>query len=250
MLDEPIAVPVHLFIDAQQKGYNNQLKFFIALKIFFRNGKSKLNKQELKLIEDAINVKSAKTTKASLNYLIKKGWINYNTKTKYYLIKSFNKIEIINEFKSRLCFPVKLNYINNFKAITGAVIYGYLYVDFKRKLKKKGSVSINGDTYNSKSFKHIVYAPVSVFSIKKIFNISIATASRLKNAAFEQKFIKVKKDFRSTTIDHVIFKVLKYNNKSNRVFYKDGKFQYQEIDKIKIDFFFKKRKKLKTYING
>jgi hypothetical protein len=249
-LNKSIAVPVHLFVDAQQKGYNNQLKFFIATKILFPIGKSKLDNNELQLIEKAINLKSRKTSKSNLKFLIEKGWIIYNNTTKYYIFKSFNKINIENEFQSKLFFPIQLNYINNFKAITGAVIYGYLYLDFKRKLKKKGSVLINGDTYNSKSFKYIVFAPVSVLSIKKIFNISPATASRLKIAAMEQGFIEVKKNFTISPINNGIFKVLKYNDKSNRVFYKDGKFQYQEIDTIKIDFIFLKRKKLKTYING
>ena len=239
-----------MFINAQQYKYTNSLRFFILLKLLYTNGKTTLNDCDLKQIESIDDIKSRKTTKKHIQILIDKGWIKYNSKTEYYILVSFDQIRKENDFKVRLAFPVEVSYYKKIQAITGAVIYGYLHKDFWRNVKSKKSVQIKGSTYHflTPTFNYKKqYAPVSVIGVLKIFNISIPTASRLKNAAAKEKFIKLKKNY-SEPLPNIkeLNKILEYNDMNNNLVYNNEEYRLQYIDTVYPLFFFIKRKNLKT----
>jgi hypothetical protein len=178
------------------------------------------------------------------------GWVIYNSKTKYYQIKAFDKIREENNWEVRLSFPINLNNIQDIKAITGAVIYGYLHKDFWRKVKREKSVQIKGCTYYflSPRFNYKKqYAPVSIYGVEAIFNISPATASRLKNSAAVKGFIKLKKNYSDISEDRLALRKLKkYNGLKQNIIYKKGKYREQLIDTTYPLFHFKKRKSLQS----
>jgi hypothetical protein len=239
-----------MFIDAQQNKYTNSLSFFILLKLLFIGGKTRFNDNELDNIEKINEIKSRKTTKKHIKILLEKGWIVYNSKTGFYILKSFDQIRKENGFFVRLAFPIEISYYKKLRAITGAVIYGYLHKDFWRKVKSEKSVQIKGSTYHfpTPNFNYKKqYAPVSVIGVFKIFNISIPTASRLKNAAAKEKFIKLKKNY-SEPLPNIkeLNKILEYNDMNNNLVYHNDEFRLQYIDTIYPLFFFIKRKTLKT----
>ncbi|ARV07583.1 hypothetical protein BTO04_13175 [Polaribacter sp. SA4-10] len=176
------------------------------------------------------------------------GWVIYNSKTTYYQIKAFDKIREENNWEVRLSFPINLNTIQDLKAITGAVIYGYLHKDFWRKVKREKSVQIKGCTYYflSPRFNYKEqYAPVSIYGVEAIFNITPATASRLKNSAAKKGFIKLKKNYSDIIDDkYALQKGKKYNDLKQNIVYKKGKNREQLVDTTYPLFHFKKRKLL------
>jgi len=239
-----------MFLDAQQKGYAKKLQFFLSLKLIYRSGKTKLSNRELQFLELTDLIGSRKTTLKYIDFLIKKGWLRLNTKTGYYIIKSFDRIREEEQWKVRLAFPVDFNSYRNIKAITGAILYGYLHRDFWRKLRRKKRVQIKGSTYQFLSPKfnfHQAPAPVSVFGIHKIFKISPSTASRFKTEAEKKKLLKVKKNYGPiVTNKKAMERCIKYNNSRNNIVYFKGYFRFQLVDTILPLFLLNKRQKLKA----
>ncbi|APS40175.1 MULTISPECIES: hypothetical protein [Salegentibacter] len=245
-----ISVPIQLFIDAQQKGYAKKLQFFLSLKLIYKCGKAKLDDGELLFLELTEEISSRKTTLKYIDFLVEKGWLQYNNRTGYYIIKSFERIRSENNWKLRLSYPVDFYSYRNIKAITGAIIYGYLHKDFWRKVRRKKSVQIKGSTYHflSPNFNYIeAPAPLSVLGICRIFQISPSTASRLKEAAEKQKLLQVKKNYGASVPSKKAMELcLDYNDKRNNIVFYQGNYRFQLIDTILPLFLFKKRKKLKT----
>ncbi|MDT0642774.1 hypothetical protein RM553_08010 [Zunongwangia sp. F363] len=245
-----VSVPIQLFINAQQEGYAKKLQFFLSLKLLYPTGKTKLNDGELLFLELTEEISSRRTTLNYIRFLVEKGWLQYNAKTGYYIIKSFDRIRRENSWKARLSYPVDFHSYRNIKAITGAILYGYLHMDFWRKVRRKKSVQIKGSTYhflspnfNSKEAP----APLSVLGLCKIFKISTATASRLKDCAVKQNLLEVKKNYGSIVPNKkAMEQCLKYNDKRNNIVYYRGNYRFQLIDTILPLFLFKKRQKLKT----
>ncbi|MCM4159384.1 hypothetical protein FHG64_11500 [Antarcticibacterium flavum] len=245
-----ISVPVQMFIDAQQHQYSRKLKLFIALKLLYKNGKAKLDDNELLFIELVEEIRCRKTTLKYLQFLLDKGWIDYNSKTGYYILKSFDRIRGEMGWKVRMAFPVDFYTYGNIRAVTGAVIYGYLHKDFWRKVRRKKSVQIKGSTYHFLSPNYNPFeakAPISVLGINKIFQISPSTASRLKNKAGDHQLLSIQKNF-SDIIPHkkAMELCLKYNDMRNNLICREGKTRLQLIDTVLPLFLFSKRKKLKA----
>jgi len=245
-----ISVPIQLFIDAQQQGYAKKLQFFLALKLLYKYGKTKLDNEELLFLELTEEISSRKTTIKYIDFLVQKGWLKYNTRTGYYIIKSFDRIRSENNWKVRLSYALDFESYQNIKAITGAIIYGYLHKDFWRKVRRKKSVQIKGSIYHFLS-PHFNYkeapAPLSVLGIGNIFQISVATASRLKKCALKHKLLEVKKNYGSKIRNKKAMELcLDYNDKPNNIVFVEGSYRFQLIDTILPLFLFKKRQKLKT----
>lgn len=239
-----------MFIDAQIYGYQRELQFFLLLKLVFRTGKVRLNNSDLQFIEYIEQIKLRRTTNKYIKLLLEFNFISYNSKTGYYSINSFDRIRQFHNWKVRLAFPIDYTNYNKIQAVTGAVIYGYLHKDFWRYVKKQKSVQLKGSTYNflNNTFNYKKqYAPVSVIGVNKIFNISQATASRLKNAAYKEQFIKLKKNFGDVVTNKQAMELyLEYNEKANNIVFHEGEYRLQLIDTIYPLFYFIKRTNLKT----
>ena len=61
-----LSVPIQLFIDAQQKNYAKKLRFFLLLKLLYFCGKTRLEEDELLIIEFIEEIRCRKT---SLGYI-------------------------------------------------------------------------------------------------------------------------------------------------------------------------------------
>jgi len=243
-----INVPIQFFIDAVQNNHQSQLRFYLLLKLLYPSGKARLDKHELQFIEYHERIASRKTTKKHIQRLMSKGWIKKNQKTGYYILVSFDKIRVNNDWENRLAFTIGFHNYNKFKAVSGAVIYGYLHKDFWRKVKKKKSVQINGCTYYfltpKFNFKKAP-APVSVYGVEDIFDISTATASRIKNAAAKEKLISLKKNFTDLPLaPAAMHTYLELFDCKHNIVFKGGKHVLQGIDTIFPLFYFRKRKSL------
>ena len=209
-----VSVPVWCFIDAIQNKYSRKLQFFILLKLVYPEGKSKLTTRDLCFLELTDGI-GRKTTNKYLDFFIKKSWIYYNPKTKYYILKSFDRIRKENKWQNRLAFPVGYHNYQQVKAVTGAVLYSYLHRGFWKRLAKRKSVQIMGSTYN---FPHTRFnfkrkpAPVSVSWVSNFFKISQASASIYKSEAEKCFYLNVKKNYGAMVHDKTsMLKSLKYD---------------------------------------
>lgn len=251
--DYNLSVPIEMFIHAQKNSFSNELKFFLLLKLMFRNGKLRFTNEELNFIEFVEQIKDRKTTIKYIKLLEGMKWINYNNKTKYYILASFDKIRKQNDWFLRLAFPISYKTYYKIKAVTGAVIYGYLHKDFWRKVKRDKSVQLKKSTYHfiSSKFNYKQQpAPVSVIGVSHIFKISKSTASRLKKYAVEENLIKVQKNYWDEGINQEEVEFVKEYfpdeiSHKNLVF-QSNKYQLQLIDTIYPLFYFTKRESLET----
>ena len=249
-----LSVPIQLFIDAQQKNYAKKLRFFLLLKLLYFCGKTRLEEDELLFIEFIEEIRCRKTSLGYIKFLREKSWLFYNKKTGYYLLKSFERIRRENNWEVGLAFPIDSSSYRNIKAVTGAVIYGYLHKDFWRKLKRKRSVRIKGRTYHFLSPKFNYQekaAPVSVLGICKIFNISQSTATKLKKEAVMHKLLFVQKNYSVGIPNKKAMELcIKYQEAPNTMVFRNGANRFQLIDTVYPLFHFKKLKKRKTYIQA
>lgn len=239
-----------MFKDAQLFRYQNDLRFFLLLKLVFREGKARLDNNELMFIEYVDKIKCRKTSLRYIQKLLELNFLTYNEKTSYFTINSFDKIRQFHNWKVRLAFPIDYSTYHKIQAVTGAVIYGYLHKDFWRKVKKEKSVTVKGITYHfpSPTFNYKKQlAPVSVIAVSKIFKISIATASRLKTAAFKEGFIKLKKNYEDINMDiPLLVQIHKYADLNDNIVYHNDDYRLQLIDTVYPVFYFIKRTNLKT----
>lgn len=220
----------------------------MLLKLIYQSGKYKEDNQAYEFIAFH-EAKSIKTVKKHITTLKQKGYLYVNKKTGYCNIKSFDRIRKENQWQVRLSYRINLNNYNKINAVTGAVIYGYLHTDFWRKVKKRKSVLLKGSTYHFPNFKFNYkdkFAPVSVIGVSQIFDISISTASRLKNEAVKEKLISVKKNYSKESYGKDIKAHHKHNDLPQNIVYRKGKYHLQLIDTVCPLFSFSKRNSLKT----
>jgi hypothetical protein len=245
-----LSVPIEMFLEGQKQSYGRKLRVFLCLKLLYKSGKTKLREKDLLFLELVEQIRTRKTTLNYIQFFIKKGWIHYNARTGYYILKSFDRIRMENNWKVRLAFPVTFKNYQNIKAITGAVLYGYLHKDFWRKVRRRKSVQIKGSTYHflSPNFNYQeAAAPISLSGINKIFGLSVPTASRLKARAGSQELIKITKNYGSVIPHRRAMELcLKYNELENNLVFHQGEYRLQLIDTILPLFLFTKRKKLKA----
>ncbi|UKM63880.2 hypothetical protein GSB9_00426 [Flavobacteriaceae bacterium GSB9] len=218
------------------------------LKLIYPSGKAQLDNEALQFIQFVECINSRKTLKKYLNFLMEIGWIVYNQKTQFYVFKSFDRIRKENNWLVRLAFQIDFNNYYKIKAVTGAVIYSYLHKDFWRKVKKQKSVQLKGSTYHFLSPKFNYkeqFAPVSVNGVEQLFNISVATASRLKSEASKAGLIKLKKNYSQKPVNKKIMQdYLDYNDMKQNIVYHKGNYHLQHIDEVYPLFYFIKRKSL------
>lgn len=216
----------------------------------YRHGKSTLTNDDLVFVEYSLKIKSRTTTLKYLSKLRKLNFIVYNKTTQYYIFKSFDRIRKENDLINRLAYPFTYSDLDRINAITGAVIYSYLHKDFWRKVKREKVVHLKGSTYFflSHKFNYKKHsAPVSVNGVKRLFEVSKSTASRLKNEATNCGLIKLTKNYSIYAVDKkAMQEYLKYNDYKQTVVYKDGIYRLQLIDTILPLFYFTKRNSLET----
>ncbi len=233
-----------------ENNLENPFQLFIILKLVFPEGKLKFTKYEINFLALVLKV-HPKTISANAKRLIKLNWIRLNTKTTYYLILSFDRLRVDNDWKSRASIEINANNVYNIRAILGAALYTYLHKDFWRKVKKEKFVQIKQRTYHflfsSFNFK-LEAAPIAVNGINALFNISQSKASRVKKLAAIEKLIEVQKAYTKIKISKFDLDGLKQFTSitTNNIIFRDGNYYLQEIDHIIPLIPIRKRKKLKS----
>lgn len=229
-------VPVAMSIWVAANNKENELQFFLLLKLLFRHGKMELTPIEIQALQSILGFKQKKSVINLFERVIQLGWIRKNEKTGYYIIKSFDKLRIENLWESRISTLITLSDLNHLNAHIGASLYTYLHKIFWRKVRREKSVHIKGSTYHflSPTFNYLnQLAPIATTGVQSLYNISKSKASRLKIAALKKDLIEVKKnlllqDFSETEIKLMI----KFEMIPKHVIKIKGSFYLQSIDLI------------------
>nr|WP_294894748.1 hypothetical protein [uncultured Pedobacter sp.] len=168
-----------------------------------------------------------------ISKLLELRWITYNSVTDYYLISSYKQLKLRYEWKSKLGAEIIPENLKSTNGFYGAILYARLYRNIRSKEKTGRLVSSKGGTYTnfpvlSPSDNH---KPIATTGVNKIFpEISIISASRLKNSAKACKLLSVKKNYLDLNLDA---KYLPHVQKlTNQVKIKDGRLYLQQIDTV------------------
>lgn len=226
--------------------YNNKvraLQIFVWLKMRC-SGKIKITHEVLVYMAKDIDVKSLKTIKSNIDYLLEKKWITHSKKSGYYFIKGFESIRKTEGFAKRTGAEFDFKNIRNFKGyLVGSVISNLIGIQRRRlwvtERQKGGSITV--------THKPPTFFPVANNAIAKIFNVSISTAWEWKKLAQKQRFIWIRKNFRALKINPDVLPALrKYGEESfaRKTRYWRGKIREQLPDTIASNLTLRNRKKL------
>ncbi len=244
MIKHDLHIPISMVIETIESSFYNPLKTFLYLK-FNYSGIVRIQDLDFERICNDLNFKSNKTPKKHIKDLISKNWIGYDPKCKIYFIRSFDFIRRSNSWTERSSAVFNYNHLVQTKAWCGGILYTILYKNARKKYCK--AASIKGKAIQAQNTSSL-FCKVATTGVIKIFNISIATASRLKSLANASGFISVKKTFSPTDIKaSEKYDAIKYISDTNitvtfRI--KNGKVFMQSIDKIYPYLHLSKRKKL------
>lgn len=180
--------------------YNNKvraLQIFVWLKMRC-SGKIKITREVLVDMAKDIDVKSLKTIKSNIDYLLEKKWITRSKRSGYYFIKGFEGIRKMEGMSKRTGAEFDIRDIRNFKGyLIGSVISNLIGIQRRRlwvtERQKGGSITV--------AHKPPTFFPVANIVIAKIFNISLSTAYEWKKLAQKQRFIRIRKNFRALKIN-------------------------------------------------
>jgi len=183
-------VPIALIVHCISERKLQELKLYLWLKAC-SSGKIKLDDYQIQSVSLILDVTTYRT-KSSLNKLNSYNWLGYNPKSKYYFIRSFDKVRIMEQLKQRRSAVFCLNDLKNFPAWCGGAFYAYLY-----KLRKGANYKhdfLKGKSkqaYNAPSF-----LPVATAGVERIFQLSRATATRYKLLAKRAGYLEVEHRFK------------------------------------------------------
>jgi hypothetical protein len=219
-----------------QNKLEKPFQLFILLKLFYPNGKAKLELIERYSLLNQLPYKDIRTLNNTVNCLEQIGWLRQNTTTGYYHIVSIHRLRELNKWNSRAAIAVNFNELSSIDAILGSAIYIYLHMAFWRKVNKMKRVRIKGRTYQShkpSSLSRDQFAPVATTGIKELYGISPKKASYLKHEAAKQRYLIIKKDYDSLPYSYsTIQRMIRTESIDPYVRKINGKYQLQLIDLI------------------
>ncbi len=214
-----------------------------------------MNTLEVTALSQIIGYKDKREVKKQVQQLQDLRWVSKNIKTGYYLIYSFDRIRLNNQWSPRAaieCYPRDLNTVY---ALTGAAIYSYLHKYFWSRVAREKSVRAMGRTYTALSCYSSIYdnpAPIATTGIESIYDISKASASRLKKQAQKAGYITVKKSVLDITPKNaqIAATAQKYDLLPPGAYIKAGKARLRQIDMILPKIKLNRRRSLKRYSRG
>lgn len=132
-----------------------------------------------------------KTIQRYFTTLKKRNWIGYDSDSKIYFIRGFDRICFQESLEGRTGARINHEDLGKLKEFVLAVNIGYFAVRQRAKVWKYLSEQIKGRSVPRNLLP--TFYPVSNESISKIFGCSLSTASRWKKEAWDSGFLKVLK---------------------------------------------------------
>ena len=217
------------------------------------SGKMKINnRDELESIAEDLGYKSYKSINNNLTKLKQNNWIGYSKKSGYYFIRGLDEIRKTLNLKYRSAARFNMKDILKFKAFIAAVVIGKLANQQKKKKREKRVTERNMRRSNQITRRSSQYFPVSNIALAKVLNISVSTAFLLKKSAFRADFIDLRKNLTPIAIQLNCLKHYKkvHEDIAHKIIVWKGKAYIQESDTVIPKIYFKRRKKIETYLCG
>ncbi len=202
-------MPVSVIILVTKNCHERIFVLYLLLKMYFPDGKFTPSKELFVKLAANLNYKSSASIQSLYKKLIEKKWVVENQKTGFVIIRSFSIFESELNSVSRLGYEIHFDELKKFRAVTGAVVFGYLHRLFWRNLFKKKSVQIKGCTYDLPKGKFRFYldrkVPIALSGVQKILGISIKKASEIKHFALKYNYLDIDKNLQPTkySIDEI-----------------------------------------------
>ncbi|MBU2018518.1 MAG: hypothetical protein KJ941_02625 [Bacteroidetes bacterium] len=245
-------MPIQLCIWTAQNNQENLFQFFLLLKLFYPNGKSKFTKIEMQALSQILGFtdRRYRQIKEYIKRLEELKWIRTNGNTGFYLIKSFENLRRENDWISRASVECTLKDLKQIYAFVGGAIFAYQFKDFWRKTKKGKSVRIMGRAYHFlfPSFNyHKSPAPIATTGIEQLYGIPKSKVSELKILAQKMGYLTFQHDFEMTNFTEKDINLMaKYTDSPQNFRRINEKFYLQLIDLVLPLISIKKRRNLGT----
>jgi hypothetical protein len=245
-----VLVPLQMCNYVVQNNIEKPFRLFVLLKLELPSGKMNWNVKTKTKLAKTLGV-TPKTIYNHFKKLNEFGGINYDSKFKYWRLKSFERIRLENDWILRRAYPFSKNDLKYIYAVLGAVLYTQLFKSYLRKHKRGSSNVLKSASAHKSNTSFKIkkeYAEISVIGVSKIFNLSINKSVRLKQEAQIRGYLLVKKQYTNLNWDqvYVVKKGKKLSDETINVVFKNGSYRFQLIDRIHSKLYFKKRKKLET----
>jgi hypothetical protein len=221
-----------------QRNLEKALKLFLLLKIFNQDGKTKFSFIELQTYSNLLGFVDSRPLKKQIDVLLELQWIKKSRHFDFFTLVSFDNIRRKHCWALRTGFECSIQDISNIDSFIGAVIYTKLHKSFWEKTRRKKIARLKGCAYifptSSPFFDYKnEYAPIATTGIKRLFDISIMKASRLKNKAQNCRYISIRKNYQESNLNkNEINLAVKYCDYPD--YYKQfkGRYYLQSIDLI------------------
>ena len=241
-------IPVELGSWVLETHFYRPMQLYICLK-HQCSGKIKFEEGDLKRVAEEIGLTTERAVRNNLKILLKKNWVGFNKKTKIYFIRGFEHLRRMYGMKSRTAAEFDCRDIKKLKGFLAAARMQYMI-----HLQKKGKRATESKTRGSKQIARSVssYHPIANKALAIVLGVSISNAYELKQLAFKDHFIDIRRTHISTdykSSEAQLFKVA-WPEIAGRVRVRKNEVVLQDIDHVSSTVLLKKRKKLETYTQG
>jgi hypothetical protein len=223
-------VPVELCKYALTNHKVNQVKLYVYLKTIC-SGHFKVNKNLIAIVCKELKLKSGKTFKSNLNWLLEENWITVNSKSKSYRIIGFRQLAKKLEFNSATGALFDPPEFEKFRAFLIGAVISY-HSKWKRRKAWQSGLLEGSPRKSCKPPSDP--SDFACLYLAKILNVSKTTASKYKVIAEKAGYIKIEKCFSQIDVPISQLPLLKkYSDKSiEKIRSINGKVCLQEADKI------------------
>jgi hypothetical protein len=179
-------VPIAILVHALKHKKVNQLKLYLYLKSI-TSGHFKATDRNIEELCGALNWKKRVTFKTNAQWLLKQGWITYNSKRKSIRIVSYTRLYKQLDSRAKSGVSMDIAHFGAFRPFIYAAVITWA-MTAKKRIESKPERK-KGRSRKSVPYSHYFTLPLRYAA--KIVDLDYSTISRYKTIAEESGFIKV-----------------------------------------------------------
>ncbi len=198
MRSDYLNVPVPIFVYAMKTGRYNEIRLWLFLK-FFTSGHFKLKDALKSNIKWRLDIKTRSTLTKYINWLLKKKWIAYNSKTHKYELLDLQDISLEIDSQCYMGAIIRLNDLDTFRGFVYASVIKKecRSITWTKKLEnnsKGRSIKDKRRSIRNSTLKVNHYALANTYLSEKL-EVEVSTLSYLKQKARLAGYISVHKNY-------------------------------------------------------
>ena len=153
-----IYIPIEMCQSVLSNRLCRSFQLFVYLK-FVCSGAIKIRNKDLGLIAFDLKIKSTKTVKKHLQILVEKNWLGYIPSSHTYVVRGFEKIRMMEGFKTRSAAEFCFCDMDKFKAFLAGALISYL-VNFQKRQERECE-RVNKCRSNHHSHNFLPFYPIA-----------------------------------------------------------------------------------------